>query len=61
MLGNTTVVHERRLSASRVDAKNNTADHETSGRIANNSRLRRSLGFEILDGTNGTNGTNGDD
>ena len=47
-------VREKRLSVSRVDTKNNTADLFTK----HLDGLPKMLGLRILDGTNGTNGTN---
>ena len=50
-------IREKRLSASRVETKNNTADlfHEAFGCVANTVAAKK-LGFRIVDGTNGTDG-----
>ena len=55
-------VREKRLSVSRVDTKNNTADLFTKHVDGLRTQwLAMKLGLRILDGTNGTNGTNEDD
>ena len=50
-------IREKRLSVSRVDTKNNTADlfAEHMGGLRTQSPAKK-LGRRILDGTNGTNG-----
>ena len=53
-------VREKRLSVSRVDTKNNTADLFTKHLDGLRTQsLAKKLGHRILDGTDGTNGTNG--
>ena len=50
-------IREKRLSVSRVDAKNNTADVFTKHLDGLRTQsLAKKLGLRILDGTNGTNG-----
>ena len=52
--------NNKRLSARRVDTKNNTADLLTKhlDGLRTQSPVKK-LGLRILDGTDGTNGTNG--
>ena len=53
-------VREKRLSVSRVDTKNNTADLFTKHLDGLRTQsLAKKLGLRILDGTDGTNATNG--
>ena len=53
-------VREKRLSVSRVDTKNNTADLFTKHLDGLRTQsLAKKLGLRILDGTDGTNRTNG--
>ena len=50
-------IREKRLSVSRVDTKNNTADLFTKHLDGLRTQsLAKKLGLRILDGTNGTNG-----
>ena len=53
-------IRKKRLSVSRVDTKNNTADLFTKHLDGLPTQsLARKLGLRILDGTNGTNGDDG--
>ena len=49
-------IRENRLSVSRVDTTNNTADLFTKLDGLRTQSLAKKLGLRILDGTNGTNG-----
>ena len=50
-------IRQKRLSVSRVDTKNNTADLVTKHLDGLRTQsLAKKLGLRILDGTNGTNG-----
>ena len=50
-------IREKRLTVSRVDTKNNTADPFTKQLDGLRTQsLAKKLGLRILDGTNGTNG-----
>ena len=52
-------IRDKRLSVSRVDTKNNTADLFTKHLDGLRTQsLAKKLGLRIPDGTNGTNGTN---